>query len=90
MAHHKVDFIEPYPALSPGLNAIENLFGEATVLTDIVQIKEGNPKGQAAAISRFRAAARVIQDKGGITRIVDSFPNRVQRVIEARGGPTRD
>jgi hypothetical protein len=72
------------------LSAVESLFGEDTVLTDDFQIKQGNPKGQAAAISRFRAAARVIQDKGDIKSTLGSFPSRMQRAIEAHCGPTRD
>lgn len=75
--------IDPWPANSPDLNPIENLWG---LLTRAVQSR--NPKTVEGYWSILRQEWAKI-DLEIVQKLVDSLPRRLQAVIESKGGNTK-
>ena len=74
-----------WPAQSPDLNPIENLW--AIVKRDL-QKQENPPKNLAELERRVEIAWNTIS-KTTIRNLINSMPRRVRAVIAANGGPTK-
>jgi transposase len=75
----------PWPAQSPDLNPIENLWME---VKRNVQKQKKKPTNLADLEKHVKRAWRAIP-KEMIENLVDSMPRRIQAVIAAKGGPTK-
>lgn len=75
----------PWPAQSPDLNPIENLWAE---VKKNLQNRKRQPSSLSALDRYVQQAWRAIS-KDLIENLVDSMPNRIQAVIAAEGGPTK-
>ena len=89
MRKFNVEPLEGYPARSPGCNGAENLFGTATPKLDKEKILN-RPKKVKDTVERFRQICNGIAAEGGLSKTARSMPARMQRIIAARGGPTKD
>ena len=75
----------PWPAQSPDLNPIENLW---KVLKDNVQKKKRFPR----TVAELKVALNEEWSKLSpalLFKLIDSMPKRVKMVLEAKGGPTK-
>lgn len=80
----KIETIK-WPASSPDLNPIENIW---KLLKDNIQKSEPFPK----TINELKIALREEWSKFDtsiLEKVVDSMPRRINAVLEAKGGPTK-
>jgi transposase len=75
----------PWPAQSPDLNPIENLWSE---VKNLVYSRPKKPKNLAEMERAVKAAWKAIPIER-IQTLVDSMPRRIQDCIAAQGGPTK-
>ena len=74
-----------WPAQSPDLNPIENLWAE--VKKSIRAYKK--PPSNLSVLDRYVKKAWQKIPKCTIENLIDSMPRRIQAVIAAKGGPTK-
>ena len=81
-------FFKDYPAYSPDLNPIENVFAivDAELAKQAVRSKAKNARETE---KRAQKIAERISKTDYIENMISSMPNRLQEVIKAKGGPTR-
>lgn len=80
---HKVERIVDWPAYSPDLNPLDNVWSEVQRLVDLEEPQN---------IAELEAAVLKVWSKldfGYIRRFVDSMPSRLAEVVQAEGGNTR-
>lgn len=75
----------PWPAQSPDLNPIENLWAE---VKRRLQKQSKKPSSLAQLERQVRKTWKAIP-KSMLEKLVDSMPDRVNAVIAAGGGPTK-
>ncbi len=75
--------IMPWPAQSPDLNPIENLW---SILDQRLRGRKCNNRTQL--IEALKKGWEEL-DESILTRLVDSMPSRIQKVIEAKGFATK-
>jgi len=78
-----VRWLKPWPANSPDLNPIENVWGMLTR-----QVESRNPK----SVEEYSSAlddAWAEMDQAKIRNLIDSMPRRLRAVIDAEGGNTK-
>uniref|UniRef100_A0A1B0D7Z1 Tc1-like transposase DDE domain-containing protein n=1 Tax=Phlebotomus papatasi TaxID=29031 RepID=A0A1B0D7Z1_PHLPP len=71
----------PWPACSPGLNPVENLW-DILVRTVYAENRCYNNDGEITAAA-FQAWANI--DQNTITRLITAMPNRIFELIEKKG-----
>ena len=81
--------IERNAPRSPGLNPIENMFGNAAKELDRESLKSP-PADEAETEKRFRASCARQVASGSMRRTFAALPARFQRVIDAKGKATKD
>jgi len=84
----KMDFFTDFPAYSPDLNPIENLFGILSGELAKLAVKKAS-KSVKVTVERAHKLATKVSETDYIKNMVDSMPNRLEEVIKAKGGPTR-
>jgi hypothetical protein len=88
MATHLIQFFVDFPAYSPDLNPIENVFGILDL--ELAKRAVSHPlKSVKATLDRAAKLTAKIGETDYIESMVSSMPNRLQEVINAKGGPTR-
>jgi transposase len=71
----------PWPSQSPDLNPIENLWSILDLKT-----KERKPQNEQELFETLETAWYEL-DRDLLTRLVDTMPERVRKVIESKGFP---
>jgi hypothetical protein len=71
----------PWPAYSPDLNPIENLWG----LMTITIFKSGKQCTTVEELQDVVLATRLAVDQESINRMIASIPGRLQAVVDAHG-----
>ena len=84
----KWDIFLDFPAYSPDLNPIENLFSILDGELAKLAVKKASTSVNVT-VQRARKIATRVGDTDYIKNMVDSMPNRLEEVIKAKGGPTR-
>jgi len=77
--------ILPWPAQSPDLNPIENLWNELEIR---IRKRKPMPKNKNDFFVALKEEWYKI-DKSRLIRLVKSMPNRINAVIESKGNPTK-
>ena len=77
--------ILPWPAQSPDLNPIENLWNELEIR---IRKRKSMPKNKNDFFAALKEEWYKI-DESRLTRLVTSMPNRINAVIESKGNPTK-
>ena len=75
------DIIEDWPPNSPDLNLIENLWA---ILTE--KVYQVDCTGVRSLKQRIRKCWREMINPETLRALVEDMPNRIQLVIEAKGG----
>ncbi len=88
MQKENYGFLEGVPTYSPGLNPPENMFsmGDEGVLERQAISYAKDPE---ETLKRFRAACKDAEKAGHLKRATENYPERMEAVIRAAGGPTR-
>lgn len=81
---NKILFL-PWPAQSPDLNPIENLWNELEIR---IRKHKPRPKNKSDFFVALKEEWYKI-DESRLTRLVTSMPNRINAVIESKGNPTK-
>ena len=84
----KLKLISGYPATSPDLNPIENLFGLSKKPMDAEQFKKP-AEDEKETLKRFLSFAAREKTVKEVGNSIKSMPKRCKDVIEAEGGPTK-
>lgn len=84
----KISFFTDFPAYSPDLNPIENVFSILEQYLGKWAVRN-NAKSVKATIARAQKLCDKTSDTDYIESMVESMPNRLAEVIKANGGPTR-
>ena len=71
------------------MNPIENLFGNAQREMDAHNIRDP-PKSQEETVRRFQQKCKANIQAGTAKKTFAAMPDRLRRVIEAKGGATKD
>jgi len=74
-----------WPAQSPDLNPIENLWAE---LKKRIATRRGDITSKEALWEAIEAEWEATP-KSFLENLIDSMPNRIEAVIKAKGGPTK-
>jgi transposase len=74
-----------WPASSPDLNPIENLWH---ILRSKIRKRKQQPRTKDALIEALKEEWANL-DMGIVNDLIDSMPRRMQAVIDAKGGPTK-
>ena len=84
----EVSFLQHYPARSPDLNPIENLFPHLDKFLWRIQKEQGDAANKTAFLERVHAFFNQPELRDRILKLADSMPRRLQKCIEVQGGPT--
>ena len=84
----RVSFLPHYPARSPDLNPIENLFPHLDKYLASVQAAQGDAATKAAFLGRVRAFFALPSTRTLVLELADSMPRRLQKCIEMDGYAT--
>ena len=79
---------EDFPAYSPDLSPIENLF--SILDSELAKLAVSNPcKSVQQTVQRANRIANKVGKTDYIHNMIASMPNRLAEVIKNKGGPTR-
>ena len=87
---YSIEYIAHYPSRSPGCNAIENMFGTVQGRLDEMYVEEHPPKDADDSINRFKKLCDDLGKEGILVKTARSFKQRMKRIIDNKGGPTKD
>lgn len=87
-ANFDEDFLyTSWPAKSPDLNIIENIWGIMQVRLDAMQLTHGEPRDRGELETRVKQVWNAISLET-IRKLYQSVPKRLDEVITNTGGPT--
>lgn len=87
LKQNKVDILV-WPAKSPDLNPIENVWGLMQRLVNKWFFKKGTPKNRTQLFSLCKAAFNIVCKKH-CKSLFESVPKRIQLVVENQGRMTK-